>query len=155
MRFFYLCIMICKCERNITNRIYYDSKEKERCITCTRYIHMADVVTFNIVKKETKKTMIKEPTKICEQCGSDKFLKNVKVRNSPDKEIIILCQDCDLINREEIAKIAFSKELEKNTTRIEIEAINRAGEKLRARRRNAKHKIHRVKTLTFEDIEAL
>ena len=46
--------MICKCERNITNRIYYDSKEKERCITCTRYIHMADVVTFNIVKKETK-----------------------------------------------------------------------------------------------------
>ena len=82
---------------------------------------------------------------LCEQCGGNHFVREVRVYNSTENEVVFLCGYCDHINNEEIKKIT--------PPSLDIEAINKAGDKLKSRKN--KSKPHRVKTLSYDDIENL
>ena len=39
---------------------------------------------------------------LCEQCGGNHFVREVRVYNSTENEVVFLCGYCDHINNEEI-----------------------------------------------------
>jgi uncharacterized Zn finger protein len=82
---------------------------------------------------------------LCEQCGGNHYVREVKVYNSTENEVVFLCGYCDYLNTEELKKIT--------PPSLDISAINLAGDKLR--KKKGKKRPYRVKRLTFEQIEAL